>query len=266
MWAAIDQGLAGLLPDIDEPDCWLLTVNEAAQSYVDMGDPTHLEFEYACRLGHVVDLAAPKRALHLGAGALTLPRYITARWPDARQHVVDIDRALVEFIARELPWGPHIDVTIADARDALAGEPAGQTDLVIADVFAGERIPAHVTSVEFLHAVRTTLTPGGWYAANLADGGELAFVRGQAANLLAVFAYGALIAEPAVLRGRRFGNVVLIGSAAQLPVGELQHRVRGDAFPARVVADDDLRALATEVVTDDTATQPPDRPPSLFER
>jgi hypothetical protein len=267
VWAAIDQGLAGLLPDIDEPDCWLLTVNDAAQSYVDMGDPTHLEFEYARRLGHVVDLAEPDRVLHLGAGALTLPRYIAARRPDSRQLVVDVDPALVEFVERQLPWKPaNIEVAIADARAAIAERPDGQTDLVIADVFTGERIPAHVTSVEFLQAVRKTLAPNAWYAANLADGGRLEFVGGQVANLLSLFTHGALIAEPAVLRGRRFGNVLLLGSDNELPIGELQHRVLADAFPARVVADDELRELATEVVTDATARNSPDRPPSVFQR
>lgn len=269
MWAAIGQGLAGLLPDIDEPDCWLLTVNDAAQSYVDMGDPTHLEFEYARRLGHVVDLAEPppRRVLHLGAGGLTLPRYIAARWPDADQLVVDVDRPLVEFVERELPWQPaRIEVVIADARAAIADQPAGQTDLVIADVFAGEHVPAHVTSVEFLEAVRKTLSRNAWYAANLADGGGLEFARGQAANLLSVFPHGALIAEPAVLHGRRFGNIVLLGSDGELPFEDLQRQTLADPFPARLVADDELRALATEIVTDATAEQSPDRPPSVFER
>jgi hypothetical protein len=267
VWAAIDQGLAGLLPDIDEPDCWLLTVNDAAQSYVDMGDPTHLEFEYARRLGHVVDLLEPVRVLHLGAGGLTLPRYIAAQLPNAQQLVVDVDPALVDFVKRELPWKPaRIEVTIADARAAIADQPAGQTDLVIADVFAGEHVPAHVTSVEFLEAVRKTLAPNAWYAANLADGDNLAFARGQAANLLSLFAYGALIAEPAVLHGRRFGNVLLLGSDDELPVGELRRRLLTDPFPARIVADDELRGLATEVVTDATAEQSPDRPPSAFQR
>lgn len=267
VWAAIDQGLAGLLPDIDEPDCWLLTVNDAAQSYVDMGDPTHLEFEYARRLGHVVDLLEPDRVLHLGAGALTLPRYIAARWSEAQQIVVDVDPALIAFVERELPWKPaRIEVTIADARAAMADQPAGQTDLVIADVFAGERVPASVTSVEFLESVRKTLAPNAWYAANLADGGGLEFVRGQVATLLAVFAHGALIAEPAVLRGRRFGNVLLLGSDDEPPIDELQRRVRTDPFPARVVAGDELRELATEVVTDSTAAESPDRPPSVFDR
>lgn len=267
MWAAVDQGLAGLLPDIDEPGCWLLTVNDAAQSYVDLGDPTHLEFEYARRLGHVVDLAEPDHVLHLGAGALTLPRYIAARWPDAHQLVVDVDAPLIAFVERELPWKPaRIEVAIADARTTVADQPDGQFDLVIADVFAGERVPARVTSIEFLQAVRKTLAPNAWYAANLADGGDLEFACGQAANLLTVFAHGALIAEPAVLRGRRFGNVLLIGADDQLPFAEVQRRVLADPFPARVVADDELRELATEIVTDASAAQSPKRPPSVFDR
>ncbi|MCC3773088.1 spermidine synthase-like protein, partial [Streptomyces sp. UNOC14_S4] len=73
----VDWGTAKLLPDVDERRAWLLTVDGSPQSYVDLDDPTHLEFEYAQRIGHVLDTAAepgrPLDVLHLGGGALTLP-------------------------------------------------------------------------------------------------------------------------------------------------------------------------------------------------
>ena len=82
---ATDLGAALLMPDIDRPHAWLLTLNDSPQSYVDLDEPEHLEFEYTRRLGHMVDLAAepgePLAALHLGGGGLTLPRYVAATRP-----------------------------------------------------------------------------------------------------------------------------------------------------------------------------------------
>ncbi|WP_031094165.1 spermidine synthase-like protein, partial [Streptomyces sp. NRRL S-15] len=88
-----DCGTARLLPDVDRDRAWLLTVDGAPQSYVDLDEPEHLEFEYVRRLGHVVDRAgapgAPLDVVHLGGGALTLPRYVAATRPGSRQDVAE---------------------------------------------------------------------------------------------------------------------------------------------------------------------------------
>ena len=79
----VDHGTAKLMPDVDRKRAWLLTVDGAPQSYVDLDEPAHLEFEYARRLGHVLDTVAvpgiPLDVLHLGGGALTL--HFTAEYP-----------------------------------------------------------------------------------------------------------------------------------------------------------------------------------------
>jgi len=78
-----------------------LVVDGTAQSHVDLDDPTHLFFEYIARMGHVIDQlrdpGEPITALHLGAGALTLPRYIAATRPGSRQQVIEIEPELVEL-------------------------------------------------------------------------------------------------------------------------------------------------------------------------
>ncbi|MEV5446262.1 fused MFS/spermidine synthase, partial [Streptomyces sp. NPDC052644] len=237
---AVDGGTAKLMPDIDRERAWLLTVDGAPQSYVDLDDPTHLEFEYARRLAHVVDTAAdegaPLDVVHLGGGALTLPRYVAATRPGSRQEVVEADRGLLALVAEHLPVpaGSGITVHGADARAWLGAAPARSADLVVGDVFGGSRVPAHLTSVEYAHEVARVLRPGGVYAANLADGAPFAFLRSQLATFAAVFGELALIAEPAVLRGRRFGNVVLVASDTPLDTARLARRTAADAFPARV--------------------------------
>ena len=54
----VDHGIAKLMPDVDRARAWLLTVDGAPQSYVDLDEPTYLEFEYTRRLGHVLDTLA----------------------------------------------------------------------------------------------------------------------------------------------------------------------------------------------------------------
>ncbi|MET7443527.1 fused MFS/spermidine synthase, partial [Streptomyces sp. NPDC005568] len=236
----VDGGLAELLPDPDRARAWTLLVDGAPQSHVDLDDPSYLSFEYQRRLGHVIDLVAPPgrpvHAVHLGGGAFTLARYAAATRPRSTQQVVERDAALVQLVRRELPLDPNarIRVRSTDAREGLGKVPDGWADLVIADVFSGARTPAHLTSVEFLTEVRRVLRDTGQYAANLADGPPLAHLRGQIATAASVFPELALVADPTVLRGRRFGNAVLVASAHPLPVAELTRRAASDPHPGRV--------------------------------
>lgn len=261
----VDSGFAELVPDPDVPDAWTLCVNGTPQSHVDLGDPARIEFEYVRRLVHVTDLAAPPgsplRAMHLGGGALTLPRYIATTRPRSAQQVVEVDAALISLVRARLPldraW--RLRIRHGDARTVLAKAPEGMFDLVVTDVFAGARTPAHLTSVEFVSSGARALRPGGVYAANIADGGQLAFARAQVATVRAVFSHVCVLAEPTVLRGRRFGNFVLVGSSAELPLDDLTRLVAGDVFPGRVLSGDALVRFAggAPPVTDTTATQSP---------
>ncbi|MGW5324989.1 spermidine synthase [Streptomyces sp. NPDC004014] len=268
----VDGGLAQLIPDPGRPRAWTLLIDGAPQSHVDLDDPAYLSFEYQRRLGHVIDLAAPPgrpvQAVHLGGGALTLARYVAATRPRSTQQVVERDAALVQLVRRELPLDPNarIRVRSADARAGLAKVPDGWADLVVADVFSGARTPAHLTSTEFLDEVRRALKPSGVYAANLADGPPLAHLRGQIATAAARFPELALIADPGVLRGKRFGNAILAASGLPLPVAELTRRAASDPHPARVEHGRRLTDFTggAAPVTDAVAVASPAPPPSVF--
>lgn len=273
MVAQVGGGLAELVPDRDRPRGWTLLLDRAPQSHVDLDDLTHLDFEYQRRLGHVADLAAPAgrplHAVHLGGGAFTLARYIAATRPRSTQQVIEWDVPLAEFVRRELPWDPadRIRVRGADARAGLGRLPSGRADLIIADVFSGARTPAHLTSVEFLAEVRRALSPAGLYAANIADGPPLGYLKAQIATARAEFSEVCLAAAPAVLRGRRFGNVVLLAADHELPIAELTRRVAADPQPARVMAGRELVDFTggAAPVTDATAVPSPMPPPEVFD-
>jgi spermidine synthase len=268
----VDSGTAKLVPDPDRARAWTLLLEGTPQSHVDLDDPTYLDFEYVRRLGHVVDLMAapgrPLRVLHLGGGALTLPRYVAATRPRSTQQVVEVDAALIEFVRRELPLerGPRIRVRHGDAREVLTRAPEDSFDLVIGDAYAGSRSPAHLTSVEFVTAVARTLRAGGWYAANVADGAPLSFARTQVATLRSVLPEVCLIADPAVLRGRRFGNLILVAGRTPPPVAELTRKAAGDPFPGRVLYGDELTRFTAGAApaTDATARPSPPPPKGIF--
>jgi spermidine synthase len=269
--AEVDHGHAELVGDPDRPQGWTLLVDGTAQSHVDLDDPTHLEFEYVRRLGHVVDLvapeAAPLRVLHLGGGAWTLARYVAATRPGSAQQVVEIDGGLADLVHSWLPAdGLGVEVVVGDARAALSMVAPGSVDLLVLDVFAGARTPAHLTTVEFVQAAARVLAPRGAYAANVADGGDLAFARRQVAAAAAVFSRLAVVVAPAILHGRRFGNLVLVGSQDELPLAGLVRRAAGDPFPARVLDDAEARRFTrgTDPSTDRTATPSPRPPPGFF--
>jgi spermidine synthase len=258
-------------PDRWIPDSYTLVVDGTPQSHVNLEDPSQLFFEYVQRMGHVIDRlrlpGEPITAVHLGAGALTLPRYIEATRPGSRQQVIELESDLVDLVRRELPWSRQASLRIryGDAREVMGRLPAGlrgAVDLLVVDVFAGARTPAHVTSVEFYREAVSLLAADGIVLVNIADGPGLAFARGQAATLRSVTDDVAALAEAQVLKGRRFGNVVLVGSPSPLPLDWMPRLLAGGPHPAKVVAGRELEnwIAGAPVVTDATAVASP--PPS----
>ncbi|MEV6940645.1 fused MFS/spermidine synthase [Streptomyces sp. NPDC051172] len=268
----VDHGTAKLMPDVDRKRAWLLTVDGAPQSYVDLDEPAHLEFEYARRLGHVLDTVAepgsPLDVLHLGGGALTLPRYLAATRPGSRQDVVEADRALLELVLEHLPLPDGAAVTLhtADARTWLEAAPSDSADVIVADVFGGSRVPAHLTTVAYAREAARVLRDGGVYLANLADAAPFAFLRSQLATFATRFEEVVVIAEPAVLRGRRFGNAVLVAAHHPVDTAALARLTAADAFPARVEYGPGIRAFiaGARPVRDEDAVPSPEPPAGAF--
>lgn len=268
---AVDFGEAELLRDLDHDDGWLLAVDGVPQSYLDLADPAHLEFDYVRLLGDVVDHlgepGSPLRAVHLGGGGCTLPRYVAATRPGSTQVVIEADGALAELV-RSAFGTTGFRLRVGDAREQLARLRPGESDVVVADVFAAANQPVHTTTLEWLGEVRRLLAPGGVYVVNVADGKPLSFARAQVATLLGAFDHVLLLADPSVLRGRRFANLVLAGSDAPLPLDGLRRTTARAAGRARLVDGEDLRAFSggATPVTDATATAAPRPPADLFRR
>ncbi|HEX2627227.1 MAG TPA: fused MFS/spermidine synthase, partial [Candidatus Limnocylindrales bacterium] len=174
------------------PGSFELVVDGTPQSHVNIDDPSDLFFEYIVRMGRVIDQlrmpGQPITAVHLGAGAFTLPRYIHATRPGSRQQVLELEPALVDLVREQLPLPKDASIRIryGDARETLGKLPGGlrgTADLVVVDIFGGARIPAHVTSREFYTLAAGLLAEDGVMLVNVADGSGSAFARGQVATV-----------------------------------------------------------------------------------
>ncbi|MGO1935626.1 MAG: spermidine synthase, partial [Cellulosimicrobium funkei] len=181
--------------------------------------------------------------------------------PGSTQLGVDLDARLLELVRTwfDLPRSPRLRLRPDDARHAVEGLADASFDVVVRDVFHGDRTPDHLVTLGMAEEVRRVLRPGGVYLVNCADRPPLASVRRELATLAAAFAGGtgdgaveegrvAAIAEPAQLKGRRYGNVVLAavapgGAEPALTGPGLARTVRSLAVPARLLVGSELRTF-----------------------
>jgi hypothetical protein len=221
----VATGTAELRPDPARRDGWTLLVDGVPQSYVDLSDPGHLEFPYIRQIVRSLRAwkrratAVPPRVLHLGGGALTVPRLLAAEWPGVAQTVVELDPGLIALVTREMPPAQPVEIITGDAREVLETMPPQRYDVIVADVFQGAATPLPVASSGFAVAAARVLRPGGLLAMNVTDVPPLAWTRIQVATLRSVFADVALLGPATVVRGRRAGNVILLaGEVTAVPV------------------------------------------------
>lgn len=209
-------------PDPERPGGWQVLSNGLRQSYVDLDDPTHLAFDYAKAIGVVLDVLppGPVAAIHVGGAACTLPRYLQATRPGSVQLVLEPDATLTEIVLERLPLPEGSDVRIepTDGRTGLGRQPDASTDVVVVDAFADGRVPAELTSAEFVAEAMRVLRPAGVLVLDVADGEGSAYSRRVAATMLAATPYCVMVGFPTILLGRRFGNILVVGSRAELPV------------------------------------------------
>jgi len=250
------------------PGSLLLTIGQTPQSHLNLGRPDILQFEYIRRIGHVIDLigepGAPLTALHLGGGALTLPRYVETTRPGSRQQVIEWEPDLIALVRRHAPWKSSwgIRVRYGDARDMLNRLPAGlreSCDLIVVDLFAGDHTPAHLTSTEFYESVFRFLAPTGVVAINVVDGPGQQFARSQWATLRAHAGFVGVVGEASIVRGRRLGNLVTIATKEAREPTWWPELSRLGPHPGATLSGGKLQNLISgyRPVTDDTASNSP---------
>jgi len=228
----------------------ILLIDGMESSFHDLDDPAHLEFEYMQHIDALVGATrgdgTPIRALHLGGAGCSLATAWDALRPGSMQLAVEWDGELAR-LAREwfpLPRSPRLRIRNGDARAALDSFPQGRWDVIVRDVFVRAQVPAHLCDQGAARSALHALREDGIYAVNLADSPPLVEARAEARVLASVFEHVVMVVDPAIIRGRRYGNVVLGASRRPIDDVDLARRVRTLPLPARVVAGSALARFA----------------------
>lgn len=255
----ISTGTAELIEDDYTPNGWVLEINGMESSHIVLGDPRALDFEYMRWLAAVIEPhvdahldPAKLRITHLGGGACSMARYLADVYPSSRNTVVELDAKLADYVREwfELPKAPLVKIRVGEARAVTATLAPASRDIIIRDVFSGYITPAPLTTLEFTEMAAKTLDTGGLYIINCGDNRDLAGARAEAAAISQVFKHTAAVADPAMLKGRRRGNIIIAGSHSPLPLeGEavtaaISKRLLGGGVPAQYKDDAWVRDFA----------------------
>jgi len=256
------SGTVELVLDRDDHRSITVMLNGVPSSFIDLDDPTNVGFEYMEIMSAVLDdrTEGPLDVVHLGAAGCAMARSVDARRPGSRQIGIDIDARLLELARSwfDLPRSPRLRLRAGDAREQLATLATSSVDVVVRDVFAGDSTPGHLLTVEFVVDVLRVLRPGGLYLVNCADKPPLSTARAEVATIRAALDSVAtdsvprtdddlaLITEPAVLKARRYGNIVLAATAPGGPrdgdglaSAGLARALRSLAVPAHILCGPD---------------------------
>lgn len=230
-----EAGGIEFLPDDDGRGGVTVMMDGSPQSHVNLADPVSLGFEYIAHFAAVIDLLpeGPLGVTHIGGAGLTLARYVNAERPGSPQIVLEPNARLTEQVRRELPLPRRhrIRVRPLDGLTGVAQLADSSADLVVLDAYADGRVPAELTTVEFLTDVCRVLKPGATMLTNIADEPAMAYLRRVYAGLVSVFGQVALIGTHEILKARRFGNTVAVASRSPLDIAALRRQVARMPFP-----------------------------------
>jgi spermidine synthase/MFS family permease len=250
-----------VVEDRDLPSGRTLVLDDLRHSYVDLSDPTLLEFWYIRRLVDAIEVTAgadPIDAVYVGGGAFTVPRYIRATRPGSQQTILEIDGELVDVVEEQFEFdrGDDVEIIVGDGRLSFADLADDSADVVVGDAFGSRAVPFHLATQEFMREIDRVVRPGGIYAANVIDGPNERFLRAEAATIATVFEHVVVVRGPFIVQGRN-GNSVIIASQSPIDVDALAERSAADEEDeiGEVVSGPDLSEYldGADVLTDDFA-------------
>jgi spermidine synthase len=175
-----------------------LVLDHLVHSYTDLEDPLYIEYEYIRIYEEMVRWQARGRqsfkALFLGGGGYTFPRFIEAKYPKAEIQVVEIDPEITRVVKKYLGISENgrIRSFNEDGRWFVMNcEEKGSYDFIFGDAFNDLSIPYHLTTKEFATQLKSLLKPDGMLMANVIDSFKKgAFMPSYARTLEEVFGKG----------------------------------------------------------------------------
>lgn len=255
-----------LIPDHTRKGSWMVRIDGIDQSYVDLADPTHLEFDYMRRIGDHIDQHAPEgerlRVVHVGGAGMTLARYVATTRPTSPQIVFEPDVSLTEEVREHapLPKRSGIKVRPMDGYSGIESLADDYAEVVITDAFVDGSVPGEFVTVDYFAELSRVLVGDGLALFNLTDRHHFEWTKRVVAGLVTVFPQVVVSADPASFRARRFTNLVAAASIIDHPEAALTRRFASAAFPSRLIASDEIASFisgAKPFVASDTQASPP---------
>jgi MFS family permease len=130
----------------------VLFLDRMVHSYTSLDNPTKLVYGYEQIYAEVTAYRAQRddhlRALFIGGGGYTFPRYIETVYPGSDIHVIEIDPGVTQVAHELLGLSPDTEIVTynEDARLFLEQQPTDAYDLVIGDAFNDFSVPYHLTT------------------------------------------------------------------------------------------------------------------------
>jgi spermidine synthase len=261
----------------DERGGVTVMVDGTPQSHVQPDDPELLVFEYVQQFALVLGARPPAppgplAVTHVGGAGLTLARWVEATRPGSPQIVLEPDAALTELVRRELPLPRRHRIRVRPVDGATGVRALGDAsaDVVVVDAYAGGQVPPELTTVTFLGQVHRVLRDDGVVLLNIADEPARRYLARVLASVTAAgFADVLVLGTFEVLRGRRFGNTVVVGARQALDVDALRRGVSRVPFPTGIRHGEAVRRLvgaARPFTGDDASPSPPPPDPGAWSR
>jgi spermidine synthase len=245
-----------------------LVLDHLVHSYTDLNDPLYLEYEYIRIYEEVVRWQASKReffkALFIGGGGYTFPRFIEAKYPEAEIDVVEIDPEITRVVKNYLGISENTRIRSfnEDGRWFVMNcKDPGSFDFIFGDAFNDLSIPYHLTTKEFAMQLKKLLRPNGLLLANVIDSFKKgAFMPSYIRTLEEVFGKGNvhLITLSSDYDHIGISTCVVVASPQRLNIDDFVKAIKekgGKEMTSHVMPQDRLQQYLKErysvILTDD---------------
>ncbi len=173
-----------------------------------LGNPDALDMAYCRTMAAALALPAEcKDVLLIGLGGASLPRFIQKQFPDLRLDIVELDPDVVKVAEQYFNFkgSANTRVFVLDGRLFLK-RTEKKYDVILLDAYAGDRVPFHMTTLEFVRLVQSHLAPGGVVATNLWDPGRTRFLEAEKRT------YQMSFPQTYLFDAAHSGNIVIFGT------------------------------------------------------
>jgi spermidine synthase len=244
-----------------------LVLDHLVHSYTDLKDPLYIEYEYIRIYEEMVRWEARGRqsfkALFLGGGGYTLPRFIEAKYPEAEIQVVEIDPEITRVVKKYLGVSENSRILSfnEDGRWFVMNcKEKGSYDFIFGDAFNDLSIPYHLTTKEFAMQLKSLLKSDGMLMANVIDSFKKgAFMPSYIRTLEEVFGNGNvhLVTLSSDYEKIGISTCVVVASPQKLDMDDFARTVKrkGEELTSHIVPQETLQEYLKErysvILTDD---------------